>query len=963
MDGSIVRLLNMFKFYFLLFCIFNSSVFAYEINSVIATSQQNELYPISQLIDQDDKTRWSSQFNDDESFIIELKEDASISGLKILWEYAFAKSYQIWVSKDHINWNKVFETQQGDGNTDYVYFDSIKTKYIKFQGIQRATSWGYSIFEVEILDRTDIPKIEYASNIQMNFSYPNKDPHLKNQSQIEILFPDRTSLGGFEFKWIQEPEKYEIKYFNHQNQWVNLDYVRSKNHHQDQILFQEIKTQKVSIQLMGFQDRYICQNINFKSKEESLNPVREYQFKAQNSVKGKYPIWLLDEQLYWTILGSDASSHELLVGEDGSLELYKEGPTLQPVIEIDKKEITAWNGRTTHQLINQYLPIPQILSHHAKFNLQQTFLPPMPEENSTLIQYQIQNNLASLLNAKLSFYLWPIQMNPSWQHGGISQISDLNIEPGSDFIKIIVNHQSEIVVPSMFNQGSIYQNQKWTDISLNERSQFTDSNGKLSLKFETSLNLSEKEIYSFLLTINHTLSEKNSNIKFEEALKQRIHVWQEKINRFQIKALTPLWDAVVKSNLAYILINKDQDAIQPGSRNYQHSWIRDGAMTCSALLKLGYQDVVYQYLNWFSDLIEDDGFIPFIVNQNEMPYWCREWKEYDSFGQYIFIMYEYFRYTHDQRLLNKYYSKIQSVLRMQKALIDQDELKILPPSNSHEGYFPAEHSYWDDFWALKGFEDGAKIALVMKDLNFKNQLEQQYQQLLQAVQQSIKKSQVKHQIQYIPGSYDLGDDDPTSIAIAFSPTHQAKILSPLSLETTFNRYFQTSVMPRINNQWKNSFTPYEIRNVNALLELNHKEEAYLLLENILSYCRPQGWNHLAEVVHQKERLPQYIGDMPHTWVGSGVINAILYFYVQEKNQTLILNQGFSLSQIKQAQQIGIENIHTPYGTVNYEIHYKDQKISIKCWGNAVPKNGFQLWIGQKLFKFDSLPYESVEYID
>jgi len=36
---------------------------------------------------------------------------------------------------------------------------------------------------------------------------------------------------------------------------------------------------------------------------------------------------------------------------------------------------------------------------------------------------------------------------------------------------------------------------------------------------------------------------------------------------------------------------------------------------------------------------------------------------------------------------------------------------LLPPSISHEGYSAKPmHSYWDDFWALRGFKDAAVIA-------------------------------------------------------------------------------------------------------------------------------------------------------------------------------------------------------------------------------------------------------------
>ena len=63
-------------------------------------------------------------------------------------------------------------------------------------------------------------------------------------------------------------------------------------------------------------------------------------------------------------------------------------------------------------------------------------------------------------------------------------------------------------------------------------------------------------------------------------------LWESMLDRFQVKlppAAQPVIDTI-KSNLAYIFINQDGPRIQPGSRNYQRSWIRDGSLTSTALL-------------------------------------------------------------------------------------------------------------------------------------------------------------------------------------------------------------------------------------------------------------------------------------------------------------------------------------------------------------------------------------------
>ncbi len=41
----------------------------------------------------------------------------------------------------------------------------------------------------------------------------------------------------------------------------------------------------------------------------------------------------------------------------------------------------------------------------------------------------------------------------------------------------------------------------------------------------------------------------------------------------------------MRSNLAYILIDKEGPAFHPGARSYERCWIRDGSMIAGALLK------------------------------------------------------------------------------------------------------------------------------------------------------------------------------------------------------------------------------------------------------------------------------------------------------------------------------------------------------------------------------------------
>jgi len=66
-------------------------------------------------IDGDMKTRWSSNFTDDEWFRIDFGQVSSIAGFRINWEAAYGRDYDILLSEDGKEWEKVYEVRWSDG--------------------------------------------------------------------------------------------------------------------------------------------------------------------------------------------------------------------------------------------------------------------------------------------------------------------------------------------------------------------------------------------------------------------------------------------------------------------------------------------------------------------------------------------------------------------------------------------------------------------------------------------------------------------------------------------------------------------------------------------------------------------------------------------------------------------------------------------------------------------------------
>ena len=72
-----------------------------------------------------------------------------------------------------------------------------------------------------------------------------------------------------------------------------------------------------------------------------------------------------------------------------------------------------------------------------------------------------------------------------------------------------------------------------------------------------------------------------------------------------------------------------------------------------------------------------------------------------------------------------------------------------------------------------------------------------------------------------------------------------------------------------------AYTPYEWRNVGAFVRLGERERAQQAMAYFYRDRRPAGWNQWAEVVVREPREPRFLGDMPHGWVASDQIRAIV----------------------------------------------------------------------------------------
>jgi len=161
----------------------------------------------------------------------------------------------------------------------------------------------------------------------------------------------------------------------------------------------------------------------------------------------------------------------------------------------------------------------------------------------------------------------------------------------------------------------------------------------------------------------------------------------------------------------------------------------------------------------------------------------------------------------------------------------------------------------------------------------------------------------------------------TTVAHALYPVDEQGHLPPDALEATFDRYFAFAQDRATGGAPWTAFTPYEVRTVGSFILLGAKERAHAILDWLFSQQRPEGWNHWAEVVWRDPSRAEFVGDMPHTWVGSDFVNAVraMFLYEHEEDSILAVGAGLRESWLTETDSVWVDRLPSYYGAFGYSV--------------------------------------------
>ena len=830
-----------------------------------------------------------------------------------------------------------FVISAGTGGIGEIVIDELQ-----FEGLE-ATPGAYP--PPRVTASSEVPRMlaNHATDGDSGTAWQGAHP--ERGDWFEWDFARTREFGGLELEWDDHlyPSSYAVLGSQDGRAYDTLYQVQRGNGGRRIIPLPDAEARSVRLLLPPGVGTSRLRESGILPVAATINPNALFSLVAQGNPRGLFPKYLLNEATYWTVIGLPSDPSEGLINTEAAVEVDKSRFSLEPFLYLNGRCFT-WNEVSTAQhLVDGELPLPLVTWTGSGFHLETTaFAWGKPDSSEINVRYILKNTGMEQLRGRFFVAIRPFQVNPAYQwlntQGGVAQIHRMDRKGAL----ITVDEKALVALPppnafgtAGFDEGDISEFLLHGMLPASTATIDTHGYASGALGYDVNLPSGDSLAVSVIIPFHGIPQPRTPLIETTDPpLSQARRFWDDRLSsvRLHLPGSGSKIVSTLRSNLAYILINMDGPGIQPGSRSYERSWIRDGSLTSAALLRMGFSAEARLFLDWYSQYQYPDGKIPCVVDaRGPDPV-----AEHDSHGEFVYAVMQYFRFTHDKGFLRGKWPAVQKAVEYIQSLraphlteafaAGNDSLRafygLVTESISHEGYSAKPmHSYWDNFFVLRGFKDAALMAAILDDRGRQAEYDSLAKEFRRLLLESIARTMASHGIDYIPGCVELGDFDPTSTTNALYPVDEGRHLPAKALRATFDRYFTFATDRASGDEAWTAFTPYELRTVGSFVYLGMKERAHTLLEWFFHFQRPAEWNHWAEVVWRDPSRAAFVGDMPHTWVGSDFINAAraMLVYEREEDSSLVVAAGVPEAWLTDKDSVWVDDLHTYYGSFGYSM--------------------------------------------
>lgn len=776
---------------------------------------------------------------------------------------------------------------------------------------------------------------------------------------LAIDLHDRRLLGGLVIDWRDRaPARgFRISGSNDGARWRTLRVTKQAGGSRSHVCLPGTRTRHLRIASGGPAG---IRALRWQGFEFSRSPEAFWHHVAADGPRGWHPRWLMREQSLWTPAGIPDGRSCALINEEGMIEVAEGSFSVEPFVEVNRRLFTWADVKLRQELRDGWRPVPSVIWTTEEWTMQLEAEP--KADGSVCARHHFVNLTGRTLQVRLLATMRPFQVTPPWQHfrnvGGLGRIHDLKLQDGgvrvNDAISIFPDDAFPVSFGAQtFDEGLLLE--RLSKGGMPERDAVHDEAGFGSGVLAFSLTL---EAGGEAETGWSTSRERPAH----DPWPGKIPVGRIQCAGWGAEALNAMLTAT-----AHILVTRSGPALQPGPRRYTRSWIRDGTIMCAALLRMGCAAEVREFIEWYAAFVREDGFVPCCVDRDG-PDWL---VEHDSHGQFLALIADYVRLTGDEALPAGQWPRIVKTADFIGRIIEPTGL--LPVSVSHEGYLAQPvHSCWDDFWAVRGLRDAADVAGRLHHHTEAMRWREVAGKLRAALLASIESTRAGRQLDYIPGSLEWADFDPTATANAVMladmeeghsrpsggapcreheecPTgpesHGSPGLDGPALMRTFDRYLIDWRKKRGGGMAWSHYSPYEIRIIGALVRLGRREDALELLRFFLSDRRPPAWNQWPEIAWRDPRSPGHIGDVPHTWIGAEHVLAVqsLFAFESGSRRAIVIAAGIAAGWMD-GDGVRVKELPTSRGLLSYSLRRFPGGLILfeACAGLDLPAGGLLL---------------------
>lgn len=428
-----------------------------------------------------------------------------------------------------------------------------------------------------------------------------------------------------------------------------------------------------------------------------MTPMKQYQIVASGAQRALFPASLQMQQTYWTAVGVHAGRQKSIFDEYGNLEAFKGAPLVQPIWRsADGSTAGAAGQNVQHALRDGWKPMPSATwSPQPGLELRsEVFAIERNGQPVTFLRHCLHNTGGTRIDGTLSLVVRPMQMNPPWQNGGLSPIRDVAID--GQAVRINGRTLLQSLTPVTASGAAPFGRDGATEITadiaagqLPSAQQARDDQGLASaaLNYRVSLapGTSDAIVVAFPLgtatadskgalpeapALDLATLPRDANTAFDSLATQASADWQARLGQVGLRLPDPSLVDMLRAQAAYMLINQTGPAMQPGPRNYNRSFIRDGMATSAVLLRMGEARVARDYLAWYSEHgVHANGLVSPILNDDgSVNTGFGSDIEYDSQGQYVALVADVARLDGGPESVRAYLPKVKAALRFLQEL-------------------------------------------------------------------------------------------------------------------------------------------------------------------------------------------------------------------------------------------------------------------------------------------------------